>query len=126
MAGAVAAVAAVWAAVAEPGDPRSLPLVFLVGTGVQLAGLPLGAAISRRWERFADRFSLDVTGDAGAFERAHLSLARSNLSDLDPPRPVYALLFSHPTPPERVALGRDWAARAAASEPRRDLSGFAT
>jgi Zn-dependent protease with chaperone function len=124
--GAVAAVAAVWAAVAEPGDPRSLPLVFLVATGVQLAGLPLGAAISRRWERFADRFSLDVTGDADAFERAHVSLARTNLSDLDPPRPVYALLFSHPTPPERVALGRDWAAaRAAAPEPRRDLSGFA-
>ena len=30
----------------------------------------------------------------------------ANLSDLDPPRLVYLLLFSHPTPPERIAAAR--------------------
>ncbi|MGZ8715734.1 MAG: hypothetical protein ACXWYO_01350 [Gaiellaceae bacterium] len=39
-----------------------------------------------------------------------IELARKNLSDLAPPRLVYLLLFSHPTPPERLALGREWAA----------------
>lgn len=34
-----------------------------------------------------------------------------HLSDLDPPSLVYACLFSHPTPPERVASARAWKAR---------------
>jgi STE24 endopeptidase len=114
MAGAVAAVACVWAAVREPGDPRSIPLVVLVAIGLQIVALPLGSWISRRWERVADRFSLELTGDLGTFERAHVRLARTNLSDLDPPRPLYALLFSHPTPPERIALAREWARTAGA------------
>jgi hypothetical protein len=33
-------------------------------------------------------------------------LSRRNLSDLDPPRLAYLLLFSHPTPSERLALAR--------------------
>jgi STE24 endopeptidase len=74
-----------------------------------LVGLPVAAAVSRRWEREADRFSLDLTQDPEAFEAAHRELATANLSDLDPPRPVYALLFTHPTPPERIEAGRAWA-----------------
>ena len=30
--------------------------------------------------------------------------------DLEPPRLVYLLLFSHPTAPERLAVGRAWRA----------------
>ena len=71
-----------------------------------LAALPVGAALSRRWERTADRWSLDLTRDPNAFVRTHVSLARSNLADLDPPRVAYLALFSHPTPPERLALAR--------------------
>src|SRR5438477_469362 len=101
-------VVVLWAAVAHPGDLRNAPLVLLVVSALELAGLPVAAAISRRWEREADRFSLDVTRDPEAFETAHRELATANLSDLDPPRPVYALLFTHPTPPERIAAGRAW------------------
>ena len=72
--------------------------------------MPLGAALSRRLERAADRCSLELTRDLEAFERAHVELARRNLSDLDPPRLAYLLMFTHPTPPERLALGRGWAA----------------
>ena len=46
----------------------------------------------------------------GDFERAHVELARKNLSELDPPRLAYLLMFTHPTPPERLAFGRAWAA----------------
>jgi STE24 endopeptidase len=92
-----------WSALPEPGNPRVVPLVLLVGALLELPGLPLGAALSRRWEREADRFSIELTGDREAYVGAHLDLARSNLSDLDPPRLVYALLFSHPTAPERLA-----------------------
>ena len=39
-------------------------------------------------------------------EQLHRRLALANLADLDPPPVVYALLFSHPTPPERIAAVR--------------------
>jgi STE24 endopeptidase len=92
-----------------PGDPRVAPFLLLVVSVFELLGLPLGAALSRRWEREADRSSLELTGDPEAFESAHRRLARANLADLEPPRAVYALLFSHPTPPERIAAARAWA-----------------
>jgi STE24 endopeptidase len=103
MAGAVIAVLVIWAVLGKP-KPHDYPRAALLVLGLEVAGLPVGAWISRRWERAADRFSLELTGDRDAFLHAHVALARSNLSDLDPPRLVYALLFSHPTPPERLAL----------------------
>jgi STE24 endopeptidase len=90
-------------------SPRNLPLVLLVSIGFRTALLPLVAWISRRFERAADRFSLDLTHDLPAYERAHLDLARKNLGDLEPPKLAYLLLFSHPTTPERLAYGRAWA-----------------
>jgi STE24 endopeptidase len=105
MGGAVAVVLLLWAAFGTP-HPSDFPLVALFFTGVELAALPLLSAISRRWERQADRSSLELTGDREAFARAHVALARKNLSDLDPPRLAYLMLFTHPTPPERLALAR--------------------
>jgi Zn-dependent protease with chaperone function len=98
------------AGVGGAGDPRSAPFLLFVLAVLQLASLPVLSAISRRWEREADRFSLELTHDRGAFERAHRELAASNLADLDPPRALYLLLFSHPTPPERLAAAARWTA----------------
>jgi STE24 endopeptidase len=110
MLGAVVAVLVLWAVLgARVASPRVLPQALLVITALELAGLAPSAALSRRWERRADRCSLELTGDLDSFERAHVDLARKNLSDLAPPRLVYLLLFSHPTPPERLALARSWA-----------------
>ncbi len=108
LAGAAAFVVCLWAvlhwdALPAPGNPRVVPVVLFVGSLLELPLLPLGAALSRRWEREADRFSIDLTGDREAYAAAHLDLARANLADLAPPRLVYLLTFSHPTPPERLA-----------------------
>ena len=111
MLGAAIAVVVLWATLGtRVASPRVLPQVLLLFTALELVGLAPLAALSRRWERSADRWSLELTGDLGAFERAHVELARRNLSDLAPPRIVYLLLFSHPTPRERLAFGRAWAA----------------
>jgi len=126
MAGAAALVFVLWALLSSPalleaigalgpGDPRVAPFLLLVVSVFELIGLPLGAALSRRWEREADRSSLELTRDPEAFESAHRRLASANLADLEPPRGVYALLFSHPTPPERIAAARAWAREATAS-----------
>ncbi len=106
MAGAAGAVLVLWALLDSPGDPRNAPLILLVVSVLELAGLPLGAALSRRFERDADRFSLELTRDLESFEAAHRALADSNLSDLDPPRALYLLTFTHPTPPQRIAAAR--------------------
>ena len=96
-------------AIAAPGgaaDPRVVPFVLLLATTLQIPGAPLGAALSRTWERQADRFSLELTHDLATFEATHRSLATANLSDLDPPRPVYLAFFTHPTPVERIEAAR--------------------
>jgi STE24 endopeptidase len=111
MAGAAVAVFVLWAVLGtRVADPRTLPEALLLLLALELAALAPGAWLSRRFERAADRCSLELTEQPAAFARAHLELARRNLSDLEPPRPVYLLLFSHPTPPERLALGRAWRA----------------
>jgi STE24 endopeptidase len=111
MAGAAVAVALLWAVLGtRVADPRTLPEALLLLLGLELAVLAPGAALSRRFERAADRCSLELTGEPAAFARAHLELARRNLSDLEPPRLVYLLLFSHPTAPERLAFGEAWQA----------------
>jgi len=107
MAGTVVGVLVLWAVMGtRVASPRELPVALLVLAVLELAGLAPAAALSRRWERAADRWSLELTHDLEAFEKAHVELARQNLSDLAPPRLAYFLLFSHPTPPERLALGR--------------------
>ena len=86
-----------------PGDPRIVPLVLLVLWVLEIGALPFETWLSRRWERVADRFAVELTRDPETMERMHRRLALANLADLDPPRPVYLLLFTHPTPPERIA-----------------------
>jgi STE24 endopeptidase len=91
------------------GDPRVVPFVLLLGSAIQVCGMPFGAALSRRWEREADRFSLELTHDLPTFEATHRSLATANLADLDPPRPIYLAFFSHPTTVERIESARSLA-----------------
>ncbi len=117
MFGAVVFVAALWALLRVPalrsalgvtgaGDPRIVPFVLLVGSLFGLASSPLGAWISRHWERQADAFSLALTHDLTTFESTHRRLALANIADLAPPRLFYLLWFTHPTPPERIAAAR--------------------
>jgi STE24 endopeptidase len=101
MTGAVAFVAVLRLVLPHPA-PHDAALVLLVATLLELAALPFASALSRRWERAADRFSVALTGDAPAFRRVHRRLALANLGDLAPPRLAYFLLYSHPTAPERL------------------------
>ena len=92
--------------VTGPGDPRVVPFVLLLGSVLGALAAPLGASLSRSWERQADAASLELTHDPNTFEATHRRLASENLADLAPPRPVYWAWFSHPTPPERIAAAR--------------------
>ena len=89
-----------------PGDPRVIPFVLLLGGCLEALLSPLGSALSRRWERQADAFSLALTRDPETFESTHRRLALTNLSDLAPPRLIYLAWFTHPTAPERIDEAR--------------------
>jgi STE24 endopeptidase len=117
MVGTAAYVFALWATlrwdglrsaldVSGAGDPGIVPFALLLGGLLELVALPLRAALSRRFERSADRFSLELTGDGEGYEDVHRRLAKANLSDLDPPRAYYLVFHGHPTAPERIAAGR--------------------
>jgi STE24 endopeptidase len=89
----------------EVAEPSSVPRILLLSAVLELLALPFASWVSRRWEREADAFSIALTADREAFTQAHRSLALENLADLEPPRLAYALLFTHPTPVERLRQG---------------------
>jgi Zn-dependent protease with chaperone function len=92
-----------------PADPHVIPLLLFLITVMEYVSMPLGTAVSRRWEAAADRISIELTHDRAGFAEMEHDLAVANLSDLVPPRPLYLWVFTHPTPPERMeaALGTE-------------------
>ena len=101
-----------------PADVAGLPLFLLVLFVLNLVGLPIQNAVSRHFERQADWTSLELTGNPAAFIRAEVDLARSNLADLNPPRPVVWLLYTHPPVAERIRMADAFAAEPSPQPPR--------
>jgi STE24 endopeptidase len=90
-----------------PADPRIIPLLIFAVAVVNLVTLPPANWLSRRIERSADRFALQLTGDREVYVRTERELALRNLGDLDPSPLAYRLLFTHPAPAERIALAEE-------------------
>jgi STE24 endopeptidase len=95
---------------AGPADVAGLPVFLLAVYLLSLLSMPLQVAISRHFEREADRASLVLTENPAAFIRAEVSLARSNLADLTPPRPLVWLLYTHPPVMERIRMAEEFGA----------------
>ena len=85
-----------------PADPRVVPFVLFVSEALELLSMPLLTGVSRRWEAAADRFGIRLTGDAEGYAEMAKNLGTANLADLTPALPVYYLLFTHPSIPERI------------------------
>jgi STE24 endopeptidase len=92
------------AGTAGPADPRIVPFLVFAVALLNLITLPPSNWVSRRFERSADRFALELTGDVDAYVRTERGLALRNLSDLDPGPLTYRILLTHPAPAERIAM----------------------
>lgn len=90
------------------GDPRVVPFVIFLGVIVPFLLSPATNLVSRRIEARADVHSLELTHDVATFISSEQRLSTANLSDLRPNPLVYALFFTHPSGPERIALAREW------------------
>jgi STE24 endopeptidase len=102
--GVIATTVVVWVLLGiRVAGAHQLPLLLLIALALSVVMGPAANALSRRWERSADRFALELTSDRAAYDQAFRRLAAANLSDLDPPKLIYLLLFTHPTPPQRLA-----------------------
>jgi len=63
---------------------------------------PLASLLSRRHEREADRYAIELSGTPGALASSLVKMSRDNLSNLHP-HPLYAAVYySHPPVVERV------------------------
>lgn len=91
-----------WTGASGPTDVRAIPLLALLSIALTIVAMPLEAALSRRFEREADRFAIGLTDDPDAAVSAFRRLALSNLADLDPPAVAVAAFYSHPPIPDRI------------------------
>jgi STE24 endopeptidase len=89
-----------------PADVAGLPLLLLAAGAVTLVMLPAAHALSRAYERRADRFALELTGNPGAFISAMRRLGAQNLAEEQPSRIIQWLFYSHPPIRERIAAAQ--------------------
>lgn len=68
--------------------------------------MPLSNGWSRWREALADRYAVQVTGNPLAYVSALVRLADQNLGELEPPRWVELLLYTHPPLGKRIAAAR--------------------
>ena len=88
---------------AGPDDVAGLPLLLLAAGAVSLVMVPFAHAMSRAFERSADRFALDLTRNPSAFISAMRRLGAQNLAEDHPSKLVQLLFYSHPPLRERIA-----------------------
>jgi STE24 endopeptidase len=90
----------------DVGDPAGLPLLLLAAGAVSLVMMPVAHAVSRAYERSADRFALKLTRNPGAFISAMRRLGAQNLAEEHPSKLVQWLFYSHPPIRERIEMAR--------------------
>jgi STE24 endopeptidase len=96
----------------DPLRPAAIPAyLFAIGVASFVLNIP-GNQLSRKVEASADRFALDLTGDPQALIDLQLRLARTNLSDPDPPAAFSAVFATHPSTVERIAAALEDSAAA--------------
>jgi STE24 endopeptidase len=97
------------AGVRSAADPRSTALLLAAVTVLAQAAGPAQNLFSRHIEARADAHALELTRDPATFVAMQRSLSLRNLDDLSPNPFAYALWNTHPSGPERIAMGRAWA-----------------
>ncbi len=89
-------------------DVAGFPLFAFWLSVLSLILMPIQHGFSRRLERQADRFSLELTRQPQAFISMMRKLAAQNLADPHPPRWIEWWFYDHPAVPRRIAFAERW------------------
>jgi len=89
-------------------DIAAWPLLALSLMILGLVTGPLLNGYSRRLERRADRFSLELTGDADAFIRMMQKLGNINLAEFEPGRFDVFMFYDHPPIAQRIRFAENF------------------
>ncbi len=92
-------------------DVAGFPVLAFWLTLLGVLLMPLQNAFSRRLERQADRFSLELTRRPQPFISMMRKLGEQNLADPNPPSWVEWWFYDHPAIPRRIAFAESWSAR---------------
>jgi STE24 endopeptidase len=90
------------------GDPAVVPLGLAVALVLSFLALPLGNAVSRRYEAEADWLALRATEDAASAVSLDRRLVTTSLGDPDPPAWSTILFGTHPPPLARIAMAEEF------------------
>jgi STE24 endopeptidase len=96
------------AGLVSPADVAGLPLLLIAGGATMLVATPFVNALSRLFERRADRYALELTRQPGAFISAMRRLAAQNLAEEHPSSLTLWLFHSHPPIEQRIAVARSY------------------
>lgn len=86
------------------GQIHNLPLFLLILYGFYSIIGPITLWYSRFREKRADRFALDVVEKKRPMVSAFKRLSDIDLAEIDPPRIVELLFYSHPPPKKRIEM----------------------
>lgn len=95
-----------WLGLEAPSDAAGLPVLLLAAGAVSMVMLPAAHALSRAYERSADRFALELTRNPGAFVSAMRRLGAQNLAEEDPSTTTEWLFCDHPPLRDRIAAAQ--------------------
>lgn len=95
-----------WFGVGPVGDLAALPVLMLGAGAASLASVPVANGLSRRNERRADRFALQITRQPAAFISAMRRLGAQNLAEQRPSALARVFFYTHPPMSERIAVAR--------------------
>jgi STE24 endopeptidase len=89
-------------------DIAGLPVLLLAAGAVSVLMVPAANALSRAYERSADRYALELTRNPSAFISAMKRLAAQNLAEEHPTKIAEWLFYSHPPIRERIAAAQSF------------------
>ena len=92
----------------EVSDYAGIPLLIMFTTLVSLVSMPIAMWFSRRSEKNADIFALEITGMKVEFCSAMQKLAEQNLSRKNPNKLVKWIFYSHPPIEDRIELAKKY------------------
>lgn len=88
------------------GDFRAVMVIILLMFLISFIMMPARNAVSRYFERQADRRTIELTGDPDTQVSLMVRLANSNLSNVSPNRFIEYFVYSHPPVMERIENAR--------------------